>query len=199
MKFNFNPVTPVRITSRFGRRNTGIRGASTIHKGIDFGRDFSKSVTKCILTNDAKCVENSWNDYRGWYVVFQINKTYSILYQHLATKSSMIEGKMYPAGTVVGEMGNSSNRNKLKIAVHLHFEVHKNGEEIDPEPFLDDLEEYEMITETKVVVDGKTKKVKRILKDGENYVRLRDMDDVLGICEVGYDADKKMPIVTKVM
>lgn len=199
LNFNFNPITPVRITSRFGKRNTGIRGASTFHKGIDLGRDFSKIKTNCILTNDAKCIENSWNDYRGWYVVFQIDKTYSVLYQHLATKSNAVEGKTYPAGTIIGEMGNSSNRNKLCVAVHLHFELHENGVEINPEPFLDNLEEYEMVTETKVIVDGKTKKVKRILKDGENFVRLRDMDDVLDVCKVEYDADKKLPVINRVM
>ena len=53
----------------------------------------------------------------------------------------------------------------------------------------------EMITTTKVLSNGEIKEVRRIMKDGENYIRLRDLEDVLGICDVDYDAEKKMPII----
>lgn len=33
--------------------------------------------------------------------------------------------------------------------------------------------------------------------NNENYIRLRDMEDVLGICDVDYDAEKNLPIVRK--
>ena len=32
--------------------------------------------------------------------------------------------------------------------------------------------------------------------DNENYIRLRDFEDVLGICDVEYDEVRKMPVVT---
>ncbi len=57
-------------------------------------------------------------------------------------------------------------------------------------------QEEEMVTETKIMVDGKIKTVKRILKDGENYIRLRDMDDVLGVVKVEYDEANKVAVVT---
>ena len=57
-------------------------------------------------------------------------------------------------------------------------------------------EEDEVVTETEMIVDGKKKKVNRILKDGENYIRLRDMDEVLGICKVDYDSKEKVAVVT---
>ena len=142
MKFNCNPVEPIRITSRFGKRNTGQKGASTYHKGIDLGRDFRKDETKLILTNEATLVKNEWNDYRGWYTVFQIDKTYKILYQHMKSKCSLKIGQKYPPGTVVGIMGASCNPKKLQTATHLHFEVHKNDTPINPEPFLNNLEVY---------------------------------------------------------
>lgn len=59
----------------------------------------------------------------------------------------------------------------------------------------EDWEGNEMVTKTKIKVDGKIKEVKRILKNGENYIRLRDFEDVLGICDVEYDAKEKMPVV----
>ena len=57
----------------------------------------------------------------------------------------------------------------------------------------------EMITTTKVLVNGEVKEVKRIMKDGENYIRLRDFEDVLGVCDVDYDAERKLPIIQQVV
>jgi N-acetylmuramoyl-L-alanine amidase len=55
------------------------------------------------------------------------------------------------------------------------------------------MEESEMITETEMNIGGKSKKVKRILKDGENYVRLRDLESIVNI---GYDAATKVVSVS---
>lgn len=195
MKFNVLPVSPLRITSPYGKRNTGIKGASTFHKGVDLGVDRSKKETECVLTNEAVLVENKWNDYRGWYCVFVINNKYKVLYQHLKNKCTLTLHRQYPPGTVVGIIGNSSNPAKLKTAIHLHFEVHENDVPVNPEPFFYDLEEYEMIDVMNVLVGDKTVSINRILKDGENYVRLRDVDDKLKLCKVGYDAGKKMPTI----
>lgn len=49
-------------------------------------------------------------------------------------------------------------------------------------------QEAEMITETVMNICNTAKTVKRILKDGENYVRLRDLDSILNI---GYDNTTK--------
>ena len=51
------------------------------------------------------------------------------------------------------------------------------------------------ITKTKVLVNDKIIEVKRVMVNDENYIRLRDMHDVLGICEVDYDAARNLPIV----
>ena len=62
-------------------------------------------------------------------------------------------------------------------------------------PIGEDWEGDEMITKTKIKVDGRILEVRRILKNGENYIRLRDFDEVLGICKVDYDPKAKLPIV----
>lgn len=38
----------------------------------------------------------------------------------------------------------------------------------------------EMVEESKIIIDGKEKKVKRILKDGTNYIAIRDIAENLG-------------------
>lgn len=57
-------------------------------------------------------------------------------------------------------------------------------------------EDKEMVDKTKVLLNGKEVEVTRIIKDGVNYVKLRDIDSVLGLCTVGYDDKLKMPIIT---
>lgn len=62
---------------------------------------------------------------------------------------------------------------------------------------LPELEDDMEITTTKVLVDGKIKEVRRVMVNDENYFRLRDFDDVLGICTVDYDKSKNLPIIKK--
>lgn len=47
-------------------------------------------------------------------------------------------------------------------------------------------EDKEMVEESKIIIDGKEKKVKRILKDGTNYIAIRDIAKNLG-----YDISNK--------
>lgn len=62
----------------------------------------------------------------------------------------------------------------------------------------DDFKEEDVeITKTKVLVDGNVIEVKRVMVNGENYIRLRDFDDVLGICKVDYDPQRNLPIIKK--
>jgi hypothetical protein len=53
----------------------------------------------------------------------------------------------------------------------------------------------EMITVTQIKINDKMLTVKRILKNGENYIRLRDFEDVLGVVDVEYDAVARIPVV----
>lgn len=54
-----------------------------------------------------------------------------------------------------------------------------------------------LITSTDIIVDGIKKTVNRVMVDNENYIRLRDMDDVLGIVDVDYDSKNKLPIIKR--
>lgn len=51
------------------------------------------------------------------------------------------------------------------------------------------------VTETVISINGEDKKVRRILKDGENYIRLRDLESIINI---SYNAaDKKVSVSPK--
>lgn len=133
--FNSLPTPALRITSRFGKRNTGIAGASTNHKGIDLGGTGGETPIFAVRRGAVKA--NYWNNVRGWVVEIFHSKKYVTLYQHLAERSPLPVGAYVMAGERIGTMGNSSGT--LKIATHLHFELHENGKPIDPEPWLTDI------------------------------------------------------------
>jgi hypothetical protein len=57
--------------------------------------------------------------------------------------------------------------------------------------------DFDPITKTKIKVDGKIVEVNRILYNQENYIRLRDFEDVLGVVDVEYDRVQNIAIITK--
>ena len=57
--------------------------------------------------------------------------------------------------------------------------------------------EDEMITKTKIKVNGEILEVNRILKNDENYIRLRDFEDVLGVLDIEWDAKNRVPVIIK--
>lgn len=140
--FTHLPVTPLRITSRFGPRNTGIAGASTNHAGIDLGRNFNLVKTPVCSVAKGFVSDNYWNAYRGW--VIKINHgEFVTLYQHLESRSTLAIGTEVKSGQQLGIMGNSSDPSKLAVSVHLHMELHIDGTPINPEPYLLNIQEEE--------------------------------------------------------
>lgn len=135
IQFNSLPVNaPLRITSRFGPRSTGIMGASTYHKGVDIGRDRKKLQTEILAVSPGTIASNYWNDVRGWVLIIDHNG-YRTLYQHLKAQSPLQKGSKVSAGQIIGIMG-ASSKTIQNVAVHLHFELIINGAEVDPEPYL---------------------------------------------------------------
>ncbi len=147
MQFNHLPVKPLRVTSKFGKRNTNIQGASTYHKGIDLGKDFSKKETIIYSVAAGTVEKNYWHDIRGWVVVIN-HYSYKTLYQHLKQQSKVHVGKIVKAGESIGIMGSTSKSIK-NMAEHLHFELIVNGENIDPLPYLENTEEITNTEESK--------------------------------------------------
>jgi len=192
IEFNSLPVdAPLRITSYYGKRNTGIKGASGNHKGVDIGRDFSKEITNILSVANGVCVKNYWNKYRGWVVVVSHGE-FETLYQHLKSKSNIAVGQNVKHGQKLGIMGNSSDKNVLKVSVHLHFELIVNGVNVNPLQYLQNIVEVEMVEKVKMEINGVVKEVETIFKDGTNFVKIRELDDIL---KIDYDTKRKMPII----
>ena len=148
IEFSSLPVdAPLRITSKFGERSTGISGASKSHAGVDLGRNINSSKTKILAVKAGTVVSSYWNEIRGWVIVIKHNEKYSTLYQHMASKSPFAVSARVKAGDIIGVMGSTG----VSSGTHLHFELHENGKPVDPQPYLQNLKrEVTTMTENEI-------------------------------------------------
>ncbi len=158
IQFNSLPVIPLRITSKYGPRNIGLKGASTFHRGIDLGRDFSKTETVILAVADGVIANNYWNNTRGWVVIID-HGNFKTLYQHLKKQSLLRKGAKVVDGQIIGLMGASTKTIK-GMAMHLHMELIVGSKQINPEPYLRNIIPKEM-----EVIDLTEKQTRRIVQD----------------------------------
>ena len=104
----------------------------TTHMGIDIKADKTSVVTAAAngVVTDIK------NDPRyGLTVKIKHDNGYETIYANLLTAEFVVEGEEVKAGQTIGTIGNSAN---FEIAddYHLHFEMLKDGEYVDPSNYI---------------------------------------------------------------
>ena len=124
-------TTSKRVTSPFGRRNTGIAGASTNHRGIDIGGVFYSSTVYAAKAGTV--IISSSNSVRGQYIVVSHGSGNTTTYQHLSKRSVSV-GQTVKQGQAIGVTGSSG----VGSGPHLHFEITENGQLVDPLKYLTD-------------------------------------------------------------
>ncbi len=98
------------------------------HNGVDIKADKASVV---VAAYDGK-VSAIKNDPRyGLTVIIEHENGYKTIYANLLTAEYVVEGEEVTAGQTIGTIGNSAN---FEIAddYHLHFEIMKDGEYINP-------------------------------------------------------------------
>ena len=119
----------VRITSPMGSRNTGIKGASTNHKGVDIG---GVGTTTSVLATKAGVVQTSaYSKSYGNYVVIYHGPGNTTLYAHMSSRS-VKEGDAVVQGQVIGITGSTG----VSSGPHLHYEITENGARVNPLNYL---------------------------------------------------------------
>ena len=124
-------TTSKRITSPFGRRNTGISGASTNHRGIDIGGVYYSSTVYAAKAGTV--IISTRNSVRGEYIVISHGSGNTTTYQHLSKRSVSV-GTVVKQGQAIGVTGSSG----VGSGPHLHFEITENGQLINPLKYLTD-------------------------------------------------------------
>jgi murein DD-endopeptidase MepM/ murein hydrolase activator NlpD len=134
-----------RMASGYGYRIHPIYKVRKLHTGMDFS---ATTGTPIYATGDGVVKSDRGRDKVGGhgygrYVVIDHGYGYQTLYAHMS-KKSVKPGQKVKRGDVIGYVGNTG----ASTAPHLHYEVIKNGNKINPINFYyNDLtpEEYELM------------------------------------------------------
>lgn len=118
-----------RLSSGFGQRMHPIQKVKKFHKGIDYAADFGTPV---VATADGEVVkvENKKMGY-GKRIVIQHDEDYQTSYSQLSAYRVEV-GQVVKQGEVIGLVGSSG----ASTNPHLHYEVMKNGENVDPADYI---------------------------------------------------------------
>ncbi len=114
-----------RIASGFGYRIDPVYKTTKFHAGLDFA---APQGTPIYATADGTITTsgNTGNGY-GNHVVINHGYGYETLYGHMVRVKARV-GQLVKRGEVIGWVGSTGK----STGPHCHYEVHKNGEKIDP-------------------------------------------------------------------
>lgn len=122
----------VTLTSHFGWRT--LNGSRDYHKGVDLSGTDKTLVAPCdgvigssTIITDKSNLTWQW----GNYIRIDTADGLKIFMCHMAQRKVKV-GQKVKAGDVVGIEGNTG----YSFGSHCHFEVRKNGESVDPTPYL---------------------------------------------------------------
>lgn len=106
------------VSSPFGQR------WGKAHQGVDIADDYGTPV---VASLSGRVSYAGWISGYGYSVMLEHRNGYSTLYGHM--QSILVNsGQTVGQGEVIGKMGSTGN----STGPHVHFEVRKNGEIIDP-------------------------------------------------------------------
>jgi murein DD-endopeptidase MepM/ murein hydrolase activator NlpD len=114
-----------RVASGFGYRIDPIYKTPRFHAGLDFTAPQGTPIY-ATANGVAKIAGNKGNGY-GNHVVINHGYGYETLYGHMF-RVNVKQGQKVSRGEVIGYVGSTGK----STGPHCHYEVHKNGQRIDP-------------------------------------------------------------------
>jgi hypothetical protein len=122
------PVEGGKITLRFGYEGKNpVTNKDFVHGGIDIKTAAGTNVSAAA---SGVVTEASFQEGWGNLIVIRHDEEYETWYAHLQD-FKVSKGDRVSLGQVIGHVGNTGN----STGPHLHFEVRKNGERVDPESY----------------------------------------------------------------
>ena len=101
---------------------------SKFHAGLDIIAEEGEEV---VATQSATVIEATYSQRNGYYILLQHDDSYQTRYLHLS-KLCVEQGQKVEKGEKIGEVGSTG----MTTAPHLHYEVIKDGEKVDPMGYL---------------------------------------------------------------
>lgn len=122
------PLEKCVVTSLYGPRTDPVTGRKkATHHGIDLASDKGSSIFAC---KDGKVIRAEYDDIFGNCVTID-HGDFESFYAHMSSLDVKC-GDRVSSGDKIGVIGTSGK----STGVHLHFEIIKEGERVDPMPYL---------------------------------------------------------------
>lgn len=125
---NLRPA-PGRISSPFGERLSPVTRRREFHRGIDIA---NSTNTNIVAAASGVVTFSAYNGSYGNMVLISHGNGYSTIYAH--NRENLVEvGDKVRKGDVIAKMGSTGR----STGPHVHFEIRKNGEPINPKDLLE--------------------------------------------------------------
>ena len=119
-----------RLSSPFGYRIHPITGKKTLHAGMDMAAPKGTSVYAA--ETGVVTIAQSWSGYGNCIIIDHGGGLWT-LYGHLMNGGILVKvGQTVKRGEKIGLVGSTGQ----STGNHLHFEVRKNAEPVNPAPYL---------------------------------------------------------------
>lgn len=122
------PTLSKRLTSNFGYRSDPFSGRASFHAGIDIA---GRTGDPIYAAGAGKVITTAKDGSHGKYIVVEHPGGLQTWYLHLS-RIGVSTGDSVKKGQEIGSLGSTGR----STGPHLHFEIVKQGEPVDPMPFL---------------------------------------------------------------
>ena len=122
------PIVGYETNSRFGLRRLSYERRARMHEGLDYA---APSGTPILAAADGEIVATGVSSSYGRYVEVLHPNGVTSFYAHMS-RIRAEEGQFVAAGDHIGDVGSTGR----STGPHLHFEIRRDGEQINPEDFL---------------------------------------------------------------
>jgi murein DD-endopeptidase MepM/ murein hydrolase activator NlpD len=120
------PVEGGEVTSPFGLRFHPLKKVYRKHEGIDIAKPLGSPI---YASNGGVVVESGKSSGYGWKIVIDHGNGYRTLYAHMYPQDVQVRvGQEVKKGDVIAKVGS----NGWSTGPHLHFEILKDGQVVDP-------------------------------------------------------------------
>lgn len=118
-----------KISAGFGHRVHPTFKVEKMHNGVDF---IAKEGTAILATADGTVTTSNFSNGYGNHIIIKHDDSYETQYAHMSSLN-VKEGDHVKAGQTIGVIGNSGQ----SLAIHLHYEVIKDGVHVNPADFFE--------------------------------------------------------------